>query len=107
MNKNQPIPWSYMQNAYLPPKPELDLSAIMQAVREEATRHPCRNIPTAPLARMPTWACAVAACLALAAAIGAVGGSVSMADTEISQAWLLSIQPVELEQGLSGLNDYI
>ena len=95
MNGNQSKLWNEMRAAYRPQPPELDTASIMDAVRREAAAHPLRRADIGLAAPVPTWACAMAASLAILAAAGVVVHSVTVADRNISQAWTQSVQPEE------------
>jgi hypothetical protein len=100
MNKKNQELWDQLRTAYRPQAPDLDTAAIMAAIRQEATAHPLRRTDPSPVAAIPTWVCAMAASLAILAAAGVIGRSVSVADTHISLAWLHSIQPDQFEQSI-------
>jgi hypothetical protein len=97
--KNQEL-WGQLRAAYRPQTPSLDTAAIMGAIRAEAAAHPLPRADAGPIAAIPAWVCAVAASLAILAAAAVVGRSVSVADTQISHAWLRSIQPDQFEQSI-------
>lgn len=92
--------WEHLRTAYRPKTPELDTASIMEAIRREAAVHPLRRAEPSPVAAIPTWLCAMAASLAILAAASVVARSVTVADRQISQAWLRSIQPGQFEQSI-------
>ena len=98
-------PWNALRAAGRPPVPDLDLAAIMDAVRREAAAHPLRRADIVAVAAIPTWVCALAASLAILATAGVVGRSFAIADRQISQAWLRSIQPDQFEQSILSFSD--
>ena len=100
MNSKNPELWDQLRAAYRPQTPALDTASIMEAIRKEAAAHPLRRTDDGPIAAIPAWVCAVAASLAILAAATVVGRSVSVADTQISHAWLRSIQPEQFEQNI-------
>ncbi len=91
-------PWNALRAAGRPPVPDLDLAAIMDAVRREASAHPLPRIAPSPVMAIPTWACALAASLAILAAASVIGRSVTDADRQIGHAWMRSVQPGEFVQ---------
>ena len=95
--------WDQLRAAHHPQKPDLDTAAIMAAIRQEAAAHPLRRAETSPLAAIPPWACVVAASLAIFAAGVVVGRSAKVADRQISQAWMQSVQLDEFEQNFVDL----
>lgn len=105
MNKKQSALWDQLRTAYRPQNPDLDTAAIMDAIRREAASQPLRPAVANPVAAIPTWVCAMAASLALLAAVGVVGRSISLADTQINLAWLRSIQPNQFEQSILSFSD--
>ncbi|MGD9781497.1 MAG: hypothetical protein AB7V14_05000 [Kiritimatiellia bacterium] len=105
MNQNNRELWNQLRTAYRPQAPELDVSAIMDAVRREAAAAPLRRPAAGLAAPIPTWVCAAAASLAFLAAAGVVARSVAMADRQISQAWLQSVQPSEFAQNFLTFDD--
>jgi hypothetical protein len=98
MNMNNPELWDQLRTAYRPAAPDLDTAAIMGAIRREAAAHPLGRLEANPLAAIPSWACVAAASLAIFAAGFVVGRSATVADSQISQAWLQSVQLEEFEQ---------
>lgn len=98
MRMNNEELWDQLRAAYHPQKTDLDTAAIMAAIRQEAAAHPLRRAETSPLAAIPPWACVVAASLAIFAAGFVVGRSAKVADTQIGQAWIQSVQLDEFEQ---------
>ena len=105
MNNNNPELWDQLRSAYRPPTPALDTASIMDAVRREAVAHPLRRADAVAVAAIPTWVCALAASLAILATAGVVGRSFTIADRQISQAWLRSIQPDQFEQSILSFSD--
>ena len=105
MKAKQPEPWDALRAAYRPPTPELDLASIMDAVRREAAAAPLRRAEPGLAAGIPPWTCFVAASLAIFAAGFVVGRSATVADRQISQAWLRSIQPDQFEQSILSFSD--
>lgn len=102
MKTDKPESWHRMRAAYRPDVPDLDVDAILTAVRREAAAHPLRRPAPGLAAAIPTWACAAAAALAILASATVVVRSVGVADTHITQAWLHSLQPDEFEPALLG-----
>lgn len=98
MKNNHPEPWDPLRAAYRPQVPALDVASIMDAVRQEAAAHPLRRIKPALTSGIPPWACFAAASLAIFAAGFVVGRSATVADRQISQAWMQSVQLEEFEQ---------
>ena len=98
MNMNRQELWDQLRTAYRPAAPDLDTAAIMGAIRREAAAHPLRRAEAGPLAAIPSWACVAAASLAIFAAGFVVGRSAAVADRQISQAWMQSVQLEEFEQ---------
>jgi hypothetical protein len=98
MRMNNEELWDQLRAAYRPQTPNLDTAAIMGAIRQEAAAHPRCRVQASPVAAIPTWVCAAAASLALLAAASVVGRSISTADSQISQAWMQSVQPDEFVQ---------
>lgn len=96
-NKN-PEPWDPLRTAYRPQVPSLDIASIMDAVRQEAAAHPLRRAKPGLAAGIPPWTCFAAASLAIFAAGFVVGRSATVADRQISQAWMQSVQVEEFEQ---------
>ena len=103
-NQNQEL-WDRLRTAYRLQTPDLDVTAIMDAVRREAAAGPLRRPVAGRAAPIPTWVCAAAASLALLAAAGVVARSVTLADRHISQAWLQSVQPGEFAQNFLPFDD--
>ncbi len=93
MNTQTPELWNQLRAAYRPETPELDVDAIMTAVRREAAAHPLRRVAPGPVAAIPAWACAVAACLALVSAATVVVRSIDLADRHIGHAWIRTVEP--------------
>lgn len=91
--------WNELKSAYQPATPPvLDTDAIMAAVRKEAGAKKRLDFPL-PFLRMPTWACAAAAAVAMMCTVSLTVNSVSDADQQIVSAWYRqSIQPAELTQ---------
>ena len=98
MKTKRSEPWDALRAAYRPPAPELDVAYIMDAVRREAAAAPLRRAEPGLAAGIPPWTCFVAASLAIFAAGFVVGRSASVADRQISQAWMQSVQLDEFEQ---------
>lgn len=98
MKPNQPEPWDPLRAAYQPQVPDLDTAAIMDAVRREAGAHPLRRLKPGLAAGIPPWTCVAAASLAIFAAGFVIGRSATVADRQISQAWMKSVQLDEFEQ---------
>ena len=98
MNMKNQKDWDQLRTAYRPHTPALDTAAIMDAVRREAAAHPLRRADAVAVAAIPTWVCALAASLAILATAGVVGRSFTIADRQISQAWMQSVQLEEFEQ---------
>ena len=96
-DKNQEL-WDQLRTGYRPQVPDLDVAAIMGAIRREAAAHPLHRVDVGLAAPIPAWVCAAAASLALLAAATVVGRSVSAADVQISQAWMRSVQPTEFSR---------
>ncbi len=96
-NKKQEL-WEQFRTAYRPQVPDLDTSAIMAAIRQEAAAHPLRRADPGLASPIPTWICATAASLALLAAVTVVGRSITAADRQISQAWMRSVEPSKFVQ---------
>ena len=105
MNTKNTELWDQLRSAYRPQTPALDMAAIMDAVRREAAAHPLRRADAVAVAAIPTWVCALAASLAILATAGVVGRSFTIADRQISQAWLRSIQPDQFEQSILSFSD--
>ena len=105
MNTKNTELWDQLRSAYRPQMPALDTAAIMDAVRREAAAHPLRRADAVAVAAIPTWVCALAASLAILATAGVVGRSFTIADRQISQAWLRSIQPDQFEQSILSFSD--
>ena len=105
MNNQHTELWDQLRSAYRPPTPALDTAAIMDAVRREAAAHPLRRADAVAVAAIPTWVCALAASLAILTTAGVVGRSFTLADRQISQAWLRSIQPDQFEQSILSFSD--
>lgn len=105
MNTKNPELWDQLRAAYRPQTPALDTASIMDAVRREAAAHPLRRADAVAVAAIPTWVCALAASLAILATAGVVGRSFTIADRQISQAWLRSIQPDQFEQSILSFSD--
>lgn len=85
--------WEFLRSAYRPAVPALDTDAIMAAVRQEAAQRPVRPAAPHPVAVIPTWVCAAAACLALLATGSVLIRSTDIADQQINSAWMRSVQP--------------
>jgi hypothetical protein len=98
--------WGRLRAAYRPQVPELDVAAIMDAVRREAAAHPLARVAVNPVAAIPTWACASAAALAILAAAAVVGQSVTDADQQIGHAWLRTVQPAQFEKNFMDFSDF-
>ena len=105
MNNQHTELWDQLRSAYRPPTPALDTASIMDAVRREAAAHPLRRADAVAVAAIPTWVCALAASLAILTTAGVVGRSFTLADRQISQAWLRSIQPDQFEQSILSFSD--
>ena len=95
--KNEPS-WNRLRTAYRPEAPALDVASIMDAVRREAAAHPLQLAKPGLAGPIPAWACTAAALLAIFAAGFVVGRSVSVADRNISNAWMQTVQPEEFTQ---------
>lgn len=93
MKTRQPDMWESLRSAYRPAVSELDTNAIMAAVRQEAALRPVRQTAPNPVAAIPTWICAAAACLALFATATVLVQSTDTADQQINSAWMRSVQP--------------
>ena len=105
MKTNDPQLWDQLRTAYRPETPELDVEAIMGAVRREAAAHPlCRAAPglAGPI---PAWACTAAALLAVFATGVVVGRSVTLADQHIRDAWTQTVQPEEFAASILTFDD--
>ena len=98
MKTNDPQLWDQLRTAYRPETPELDVGAIMDAVRREAAAHPLRRVAPGLAGPIPAWACTAAAVLVIFATGFVVGRSVTIADRHISAAWTQSVQPEEFAQ---------
>ena len=98
--------WDQLRTGYRPEVPDLDTAAIMGAIRREAAAHPLRCVEPNPVAAIPTWVCALAASLAILAAATVIGRSVTVADRQISHAWLRSIQPSQFEQSVLSFSNF-
>lgn len=98
MKTNDSELWNQFRTAYRPETPELDVAAIMDAVRREAAAHPLRRAAPGLAGPIPAWACTAAALLAVFATGVVVGRSVTLADQHISAAWTKSVQPEEFAQ---------
>jgi hypothetical protein len=98
MNDKQQKLWDQLRTGYRPEVPDLDVAAIMGAIRREAAAQPLRPANVGLAAPIPAWVCAAAASLALLAAATVVSRSVSAADNQISQAWMRSVQPTEFSR---------
>jgi hypothetical protein len=98
--------WQPLRAAYRPQVPELNVPAIMDAVRREASAHPWQRAGANPVAAIPTWACATAAALAILAAASVVGQSVTDADQQIGHAWLRTVQPAQFEKNFMDFSDF-
>ena len=105
MKTENPELWNQLRAAYHPQEVSLDTASIMDAVRREAAAHPLRRADAVAVAAIPTWVCALAASLAILATAGVVGRSFTIADRQISQAWLRSIQPDQFEQSILSFSD--
>lgn len=105
MNGSRQELWNRLRTVYRPVEADLDVSAIMDAVRREAAATPLRRPAGGLAAPIPTWACAAAAALAFLAAAGVVARSVTLADRQIGQAWLQSVQPGEFAQNFLTFDD--
>lgn len=95
--KNQAL-WDQLRTAYQPQAPDLDTASIMEAIRREAAAHPLRRANSGLAVPIPTWACIAAASLAIFAAGFVIGRSATVADRQISQAWMQSVQPDKFAQ---------
>ena len=95
MKTNNPRLWDQLRTAYRPETPELDVAAIMAAVRREAAAHPLRRAAPGLAGPIPAWACTAAALLAVFATGVVVGRSVTLADQHIRDAWTQTVQPEE------------
>lgn len=98
MNMKNPEAWDRLRAAHRPQAPDLDTASIMDAVRREAAAHPLQRAKPALTAGIPPWACVAAAALAIFAAGYVIGRSATVADGQISQAWMQSVQLEEFEQ---------
>lgn len=104
MKTHPPELWDQLRAGYRPQAPELDVDSIMAAVRREAagTRGSCLSsslrIAPNPVPAIPTWACALAASLAILAAASIINGSIRDADRQIGHAWMRSVQPDDFAQ---------
>lgn len=98
MNHPKPEPWDSLRAAYRPQVPDLDVASIMDAVRREAAANPLRRVQPGLAAGISPWTCFAAASLAIFAAGFVVGRSATVADRQISQAWMQSVQLEEFEQ---------
>ena len=98
MNTNQRELWDHLRTSYRPQVPDLDVAAIMGAIRQEAAAQPPRRADVGLAAPIPTWVCAAAASLAILATATVVSRSVSAADAQIGQAWMRSVQPAEFSR---------
>lgn len=97
MNNNQEL-WDQLRTGYRPQVPDLDVAAIMGAIRQAAAAPPPRRADAGLAAPIPTWVCAAAASLAILAAARVVSQSISAADAQIGQAWMRSVQPAEFSR---------
>lgn len=93
MKMQQTEMWKSLRSAYRPAVADLDMDAIMAAVRREAAQRPVRQAAPSPVAVIPTWVCAAAACLALLATGSVLVRSTDIADQQINSAWMRSVQP--------------
>jgi len=100
MKTDSPLSWHELRAAYRPSGPELDTGAIMATIRHEATAHPLRHTTGNPVAAIPTWACTMAASLAILAAAAVATHSVSAADQTIRQAQESHIPPDQFVQNI-------
>ena len=100
MNMKNPELWDQLRAAYRPQTPDLDTASIMDAIRREAVAHPLRRTAASPVAAIPTWACAVAASLAILMTTGVAVRSSTVADQTISQAWIQDIEPQQFEESI-------
>lgn len=98
MNMQNQELWNQLRTAYRPQVPDLDTATIMGAIRREAAMRPLSRADASPLAAIPSWACVAAAALAIFAAGFVIGRSAAVADRQISQAWMQSVQLEEFEQ---------
>ena len=105
MKTNDPQLWDQLRTAYRPETPELDVEAIMGAVRREAAAHPLRRAAPGLAGPIPAWACTAAALLAVFATGVVVGRSVTVADQHISAAWTRSVEPEEFAQSFLTIED--
>jgi hypothetical protein len=105
MNDKKQELWDQFRTGYRPQVPDLDVAAIMGAIRREAAAHPLRRADSSPVMAIPTWVCAMAASLAILAAASVVARSVTVADNQIGLAWLRSIQPAQFEQSILNFSD--
>jgi len=106
MKSTPPDAWERFRTADRPEPPELDVDAIMAAVRREAAAAPVRRRAPGLAGPIPAWACAAAAGLALLAAAGTVARSITTADDRITQAWLQSINPQDFETDILDASDH-
>jgi|GEM_PF-640706 hypothetical protein len=105
MKTNNPQLWDQLRTAYRPETPELDVAAIMDAVRREAAARPLRRAAPGLAGPIPAWACTAAAILAVFATGFVVGRSVTIADQHISAAWTQSVPPEEFAQSFLTFGD--
>ncbi|MDY0148811.1 MAG: hypothetical protein RBT03_01850 [Kiritimatiellia bacterium] len=98
MKTQQTDLWKSLRRAYRPAVPDLDTAAIMAAVRREAAQRPLRTAAAHPVAVIPTWVCAAAACLALFATGSILVRAARIADQQINSAWMLSVEPEQFAE---------
>lgn len=102
MNAQSKDPMQLLRGVRAPVAPDLDVDAIMDAVRREAAFRPlCRPQPE-PLGSVPAWLCGAAAALAVWMAGSAALNSVGAADLQIGHAWMRSVQPEHFAQSFMG-----
>ncbi len=92
--------WSELRTVSRPQAPILDTASIMDAIRQEAAAHPLHAAARNPVAAIPTWACAMAASLAILAAAAVVAQSIPSADQTIQQAQEHQIPPDQFVQNV-------
>ena len=105
MNEKYPDPWDRLRSAYHAEAPALDVASIMDAVRREAAARPLAIFKPGLAGPIPAWACTAAALLAIFAAGFVVGRSVTVADQNISSAWMQTVQPEEFTQSILDVDD--
>lgn len=106
MKKQENQLWDELRSRYRSRVPELDTAAIMEAVRREAATTALRPGTPNPVAAVPTWACAVAAALALLATVAVAARSITVADEQINQALSQDVEPEEFAREFLSFGEF-